>query len=325
MSLTKIVVPILDSRDVDTREFDNVEVYSGKIEDEIAPPVAPACFPGAWYRKVVSSKDNWLGIEGVITLGEFTPDGARFNLDGKGRYMDNPSVYMGGKSLHESDAGLGYNIMYPDADTSYELDYSTPKLGYRPFWRYIYKDAIDIGGNVNRREVNSWNISNPRSFCYYYFPGDTIRMSVYSPLPNYLQLRIQLVKPTEIHKYVEIRKRYNLKDDLPLDFYSPIFYSEGHGVQKAEFKRVNSIDQYGNEGFNAKPTNASMSKATWHEVYLYRRINGKLVKVPFTEDRYASNICPSEKAITVEYENVNKEIGGENITIHPGLYRSCNK
>ena len=96
-------------------------------------------------------------------------------------------------------------------------------------------------------------------------------------------------------------------------------------MQKAEFKRVNSIDQYGNEGFNAKPTNASMSKATWHEVYLYRRINGKLVKVPFTEDRYASNICPSEKAITVEYENVNKEIGGENITIHPGLYRSCNK
>ena len=207
MSLTNMIVPILDSRDIDTREFDNVEVYLGDIENEVLPPSPPPCFLGAWYRKVVSSKDLWLGIEGEIQLG-------RFNLDGKGRYMDNPSVYMGGKSKFESDAGLGYNLMYDSSDTSRELDYSTPKLGYRPFWRYIYKDALDIEGNVRRREVNSWNISNPRSLCYYYFPGDIIRMSVYSPIPNYLQLRIILVKPTENPKYQEIRKRYNLKDDL---------------------------------------------------------------------------------------------------------------
>lgn len=69
MSLTNIVVPILDSRDVDVREFDNVPLYEGEIEGEILPPPPPACFLGAWYRKVVSSKDLWLGIEGVIELG----------------------------------------------------------------------------------------------------------------------------------------------------------------------------------------------------------------------------------------------------------------
>ena len=56
------------------------------------PGETPPCFLGAWYRKG-SSKDAWLGIEGVIELGEFT-DPKRFNLDGRGRYMDVPSVYM---------------------------------------------------------------------------------------------------------------------------------------------------------------------------------------------------------------------------------------
>ena len=28
-------------------------------------------FLGAWYRKVYSSKDSWLGIEGTLRLGEF--------------------------------------------------------------------------------------------------------------------------------------------------------------------------------------------------------------------------------------------------------------
>lgn len=317
MSLTVQVVPILDSRSVDTREFSNVPVFNGKIDNEILPPAPQPCFLGAWYRKVVSSKDYWLGIEGVIELGEFTPDPTRFNLDGKGRYMDNPGVYMGGNSLRESDAGLGLNTMYSDSDTSKNLDYSSPKYGYRPFWRYIYYEALEIDGNVRRREVNSWNVSNPRSLCYYYFPGDVLRMSVYSPIPDYLQLHIEVIKPSDNPKYVALRKKYNLIDDRPLDFYSPIFYSKGHGYSLAEFKRVNSIDQYGNEGYVAKDTTATVSKATWHEVYLYRRINGQIMKVPFNEARRASNICPNEKAITVNYNNVNKILGGENIIIHP--------
>lgn len=315
MSLTVKVVPTLDSRAVDVRKFIDLKVYQGALQGEVPTPQTPPCFLGAWYRKVFSSFDAWRGIEGVITLGEFTPDDARFNLDGKGRYMDNPSIYMGGKSASESDAGLGLNLSYTSSDTSEELTHASPKLAYRPFWRYIYKEAEDTFGNVRRREVNSWNISEPKSLCYYYFPGDTIEMAVYSPLPDYLQLRIRVLETTKIEKYVKLRESYNLPDNKPSDFYSPIFYSKGHGKQDAEFKRVNSIDQFGNEGYHAKATKANVSKAVWHEVYLYREIHGELMKVPFNSTRQVSMICPNEKAIHVE--SLDQTKGSEAITIHP--------
>lgn len=314
MSLTVQVVPILDSHAVDVQKFKNLRVYDGIIQDEIFPNETPLCFLGAWYRKVASSKDKWLGIEGIIELGEFTPDEVRFNLDGKGRYMDVPSIYMGGKSHFESDAGLGLNTSYLSADTSSPLDYSSPKIAYRPFWRYIYQDALDIEGNVTRREINSWNISNPKSLMYYYFPGDVVRMSCYSPLPNYLQLRIEVIKPTTIKKYQDLRKKYQLPNDIPSDFYSPIFFSKGHGIDAAEFKRVNAIDQYGNEGYHAQNTKAFVSAATWSEVYLYREIAGEIVKVPFNKKRQISMICPNEKAISVKVDD-NQNL--ETISIHP--------
>jgi len=315
MSLTVEVVPVLDSRYTDVSPFLKAKVYTGPIEDEVMPGETPPCFLGAWYRKVVSSKDAWLGIEGVIELGEFTPDPKRFNLDGRGRYMDVPSVYMGGKAQFESDAGLGLNLTYLSNDTTEELTYSSPKLAYRPFWRYIYKDAQDIKGNVTRREINSWNVANPRALMYYYFPGDKIRMKVFSPMPNYLQLYIEVVETTKIPKYVELRKKYNLPGDKPADFFSPIFHSGGQGIEPAEFKRVNAIDQYGNEGFHAKMTDAKVSKATWSAVYLFRRINGEIVKVPFSLERQISMICPNKEAITVNV--LDPTIGSETIELHP--------
>ena len=316
MSLSVRVVPILDSHAVDVRRFTDVKVYHGEIDDEILPPSVPPCFPGAWYRKVFSARDYWLGIEGIIELGEFIPDEARFNLDGKGRYMDNPSVYMGGNAERESDAGLSLNVMYPTADTSYQLTPASPKLGYRPFWRYIYYEADDIAGNVTRREVNSWNISHPKNLLYYYFPGDILRMSVYSPLSDYLQLRIEVIKPTTIPKYVDLRQAYRLPDNRPGVFYSPCFYSKGHGIKKAEFKRVNAIDQYGNEGYRAQSTNARVTPAKWQEVYLYREIAGEIRKTPFASKRSVAMICPNQEAISVT--PFNASMGGEIIEIHPG-------
>lgn len=316
MSLTKIVIPIQDSHSVDTRLFDQVPLYEGDIPGEVAPPATPPCFLGAFYRKVFSSTDAWLGIEGLIRLGEFTPDPKRFNLDGKGRSMDNPGIYMGGKSIKESDAGIGLNLTYLSSDTSEELPLSAPKLAYRPFWRYIYNEALDIENNVRRREVNSWNVSNPRALCYYYFPGDLIRMKIYSPIPNYLQLRIEVVEVTTIPKYVEIRSRYQLPNNRPSDFYSPLFHSEGHGMKPAEFKRVNSIDQFGNEGFIVKSTQASVSEAMWFETYLYRKVEGRLVKVPFHPARQVQMACPQAEAFTIR--PIHSEQGGEAISIHPG-------
>ena len=316
MSLTVLAVPTYDSRAFDVRRFIHPPVYEGVINQEKKPPQPPACFLGAWYRKVFSSFDSWLGIEGVIELGEFTPDEARFNLDGKGRYMDVPSIYMGGKSAFESDAGLGLGPTYLTGDFSEELSGASPKIAYRPFWRFIYQDAMEISGNVKRREINSWNVSDPRSVIYNYFPGDVLRMSVYSPIKDYLQLHIEVIKTTTIPKYVNIRKQYHLVNDCPEEFFSPLFLSKGHGYKDAEFKRVNAIDQFGNEGFHAKPTKAEVSKATWYETYLYRMIDGEIKKVPFSKARQTSMICPNVDAVSVEV--INPEMGSEAIIIQPG-------
>lgn len=318
--LNKRVVPTLDSHYATLDAFENIPVYEGEIPEEFLPQQAPKCFLGAWYRKVYSSKDAWLGIEGVIKLGEFTPDEARFGNDNRTfwlRYLDSPSIYMGGQSQSESDAGLGWMVGYETTDTSEPLNYGSKKVAYRPFYRYIYSEAIDIEGNVQRNNVNSWNVSDPKRFEYYYFPGDVIRMSVYSPVENYLQLKIELIEPTQIPKYQAQRAAFNLRDNKPSTYYSPLFYSEGHGVNNAEFKRVNSIDQYGNEGSNVKATKATVSEAIWREVYLYRKVNNKLVKVPFNKQRQTSMICPNVESFSITVSEEQNQKGGESITIHP--------
>ena len=318
------VIPTLDSNYGYKEKFENLPIYFGKIEGEKEKPFTPKCFAGAWYRKVVSNKDKWCGMEGIIELGEFHSDPKRYTKDTRMdlvRDLDNPSIYMGGFALSESDAGLGMNVSYPTGDTSYELDYSSPRYCFKPFWRYIYKTASDNNGNVDRHSINSWNITDPRLLQYYYFPGDVLRMAIYSPIPNYLQLKIEVIKPTTIEKYVNMRKSYNLVNDMPSNFYSPLFYSEGHGTgMDCEYKRVNSIDQYGNEGLIAIPTDANIT-STWHECFLYRIIDGKLYKVPFIEDRQASMMCPNEKAVKVTKENLKAELGAEKIELFPS---KCN-
>lgn len=291
------------------REFTNVPVYMGKIEKEIAPQAYLPCFLGAWYRKCVSSTDAWLGIEGVVKLGEFTLDPKRISLDGKGRVMDNPSCYMGGCSEFESDAGVTWSVSFPGSDQNYTLHYTSPKFAFRPFWRNIYIE--------NGKETNKWCQNDPHQPQYYYLPGDVIRMSVYSPEDDYLQLKIEVIEPTTIEKYVKQRERYGLKDNRPSDFVSPLFISPGAGKMNAEYKRVNAIDQYGNEGYHAQMTNATVSQAYWKEVYLYREIDGQIQKVPFTKERYTSMICPSPKAVNVTEDGCDVSLGSEKISIAP--------
>lgn len=291
------------------RDFTNVPVYTGKIKDEIAPQKYLPCFLGAWYRKCVSSTDAWLGIEGIVKLGEFTLDPKRISLDGKGRVMDNPSCYMGGCSEFESDAGLTWSVAFPGSDMNYTLHYTSPKFAYRPFWRNIYLE--------DGKEVNKWCQNDPHQPEYYYLPGDVLKLSVYSPEDNYLQLKIEVIEPTTIEKYVEQRKRYNLKDNRPSDFVSPMFISPGAGVVPSEYKRVNAIDQYGNEGYHAQMTNATVSEAYWQEAYLYRMIDNELKKVPFNKERFTSMICPSEKAVNVNEVDCNQAVGSEKISISP--------
>ena len=89
-------------------------VYTGAIENEASKPGTPNCFPGAIYRKVVSSKDYWLGIEATITLPQFTPDPERYDDTKQNYYLDNSSIYMGGHSYYESDVGIAWMIGHTD-------------------------------------------------------------------------------------------------------------------------------------------------------------------------------------------------------------------
>ena len=127
---------------------------------------------------------------------EFIPDEKRTGVSpydaNAFRYMDNPSVYLGGNSVSESDVGVSWTV---GADgTTGVVDWSK-SVAYRPFWRWF------VAGNHFANAA--W-----QDTCYYYYPGDTIRMSVFAPRENYLQLRIELLEETTIETYVQKRASY---------------------------------------------------------------------------------------------------------------------
>jgi len=290
-------------------------VYTEQIDNESPKPGTPSCFPGAIYRKVVSSKDYWLGIEATITLPVFTPDPERYDDTKQNYYLDNSSIYMGGHSYYESDVGIAWMIGHTDG-TSNQI--SRSGTAFRPFWRYITTQEQCTNNNCYRN-------ANVSDYEYYYYPGDKIQMSVFSPRPGYMQMRIELISLTTIPEYVAKRAEYGLDEDFSRIFITPEFPSAGMGELKSEFKRVNAIDQVANEGKPTLNTNAKVVEAIWHEVYLYRRIEDIVYKVPMTEERTASMLCPSginvngdfSDTFTISYDGVDKSLGGEVTTLDP--------
>ena len=83
----------------ETDVFAAPPVYEGEIEGEAPAPEPPGVFGGAWYHKVVSSKDYWVGMEATVTLPEIKL--ARYDgeydstlpIDPTAKNLDNPSVY----------------------------------------------------------------------------------------------------------------------------------------------------------------------------------------------------------------------------------------
>jgi hypothetical protein len=292
--------PIHVPKKVNLVGYQDSPIYLGPIKDEVKAPLVPPCFQGAWYRKAVSSKDAWIGIEATITLPEFLPDEA-WRVEGSNRFLDNPSIYFGGFAGAESDAGLTWSTVGEAPECLIPMKES---LAFRPFWRYI--DG----------EQNTWENSDFRHPEHYYLPGDTLRISVFSPREHFLQMQIEVIKATTIEKYVERRKTWRIKDDMPANYVTSEFPSVGHLGTSAEFKRVNAIDQSRNEGKPARKTKASVTTATWHEVFLYRKIEGTISKVPFTQDRFASMACPDSRAFTISDQD---DLGGETVAIHPGI------
>ena len=304
-------------------------VWEGVIDGEKAKPADPKVFGGAWYRKVVSSKDSWVGIEAVVTLPEVVIrryDGEydiSLPYDPEAKNLDNPSVYLGGNAGSESDVGLGFSRTLYKAGSS---NLTKSSFAFRPFWRYITSTDKDAGGydvhggeyavtaNGNNCYANyHWKYTE-----YYYLPGDTLRIIVFSPSAGKLQLQIEVIAKSTLPSSVAIRQKYCWKD--PADFVSPVFASPGHGTNGvlAEFKRVNAIDQSGNEGKTAIDTQTAITNAVWHSTYLYRYIDGVLYRVPMNEDRRGEINAPESFAFTVTSTAEERAIGAEKVDIAPG-------
>ena len=303
-------------------------VWEGAIEGEKLNPESPAMFGGAWYHKAVSSKDKWVGIETVVTLPEVSIkryDGdfdASLDVDPNVKNLDNPSVYLGGNALTESDVGLSFSKALIDTKSN---TLSTGCIAFRPFWRYITDKDQDVGGYD--AHGGEYAVSATGNNCianyhwkyteYYYLPGDKLRMIVYVPEEGKMQLQIEVLEASTLPESVAMREKYGWKE--PADFLSPVFSSPGHGTGiDAEFKRVNAIDQVGNEGGTAIFGDTLISNIIWHETYLYREIEGTLYRVPMNEDRRGVTNAPMDEYFDVDFEGVESDLGGERVTIHPG-------
>ncbi|HMZ53090.1 MAG TPA: hypothetical protein PK988_12575, partial [Candidatus Sumerlaeota bacterium] len=93
-----------------------------------------------------------------------------------------------------------------------------------------------------------------------------------------------------------------------IDLDLPDAASFGPG-ELQEFKRVNAIDQVGNEGRPVVPTNTVVFDAKWENVVLIR--NGQ--RLPFNGQRFTDMRCPTPSKVAVTA--VQNDESGEMITI----------
>jgi len=237
---------------------------------EILPPTSLPCFAGAYYRKAVSSFDVWTGISGTIILGQPTVDEARLNEKTK-QPLDNFSVYMGGNAggKYEVDAGLTWAFTQ---DAAGKL--SERRIAWRPFWR-----------------TKVWS-NAPQSERYTWYPGDTVYMEV------------RMVKPKRLRLVVADAGAHPTKS-FSVDFDADGFAHD----KKRQFKRVNAIDQFGNEGKPVKPTAANVVNAQWLNTKLFR---GKK-ELAMNKFRYTDMRCSDASHIVVK--SVDMMTGAEKIDI----------
>ena len=242
---------------------------------EVPPDKQRPCFPGAYYRKAVSSQDVWTGFEGIVTLPTPIYDESRRDPVST-KYLDNASIYVGGRAgSQEVDCGVNWEVIR-------EKDGSVSKIGkaFRPFWR-----------------ANAWN-SGPAEPRYYFHPGDVLRIRLETRAANKLTMTIDVVeratdRPRPPRPKVSGASFAPLE---PLESFTTTFDAPGFGPGKVqEFKRVNAIDQRGNEGKPVQPTKAIIRGAVWREVSLLRGAE----KLPMTPQRYTDMRCPSKDHFTV--------------------------
>ena len=263
--------------------FPNTEEPQDKwtyFDNEIRPATTLPCFQGAYYRKVVSSKDHWVGIKGEVTLPQIQFDPDRKNPNRPLQYLDNPSVYMGGNmDGQETDIGLTWEVI---RDVKGVV--SQERLAFRPFLRRT----------THKSGQPSLYQNAPAEAAYYWYPGEKVKMSV------------EVVSEGQLKFVVDgAGKRYET-----------VFESAGYSLNGiGEFKRVNAIDQVSNEGKPAQATKTTVTGSVWDHTTLVRMEKGQKIEAPMHAGRYTSMVCPLAKHFALSQSEEDKKLGAESIAI----------
>lgn len=254
------------------------------FKGEVRPDATKPCFNGAYYYKVVSSKDFWLGIKAKVKLPTMTFDPDRTNPAKPGQYLDNPSLYLGGNmGGQETDIGLTWEVI-KDASGNVSAD----RRAFRPFLRRTsYQTQLAAYENA------------PATSDYYWYPGEEVTMS------------IQVTEAKKIKFIVEgAGKRF--ETDFACDGYYP--------NNLGEFKRVNAIDQVNNEGKPTQATKTHVDGAVWSETSLFRTYENKVVTAPMHSGRLTDMRCPSKTNFNVVASADDLKIGAGTVSINGAGY-----
>ncbi|MCA5004382.1 hypothetical protein [Sphingobacterium bovistauri] len=253
------------------------------FKTEVKPAASLPCFQGAYYRKVVSSNDYWLGINGEVSLPTIQFDEDRKNPNKAQQYLDNPSIYMGGNmDGQETDIGLTWEVIRDENGVV-----SQDRRAFRPFMRRTGHKSGQAALYANA----------PAQAEYYWYPGDKINMS------------IEVIENGKVKFIVEGAGKK----------FETIFECAGYTLtRQGEFKRVNAIDQVSNEGKPAQLSKTSVSGSKWFKTNLVRYQNGKRVHAPMHNERFTSMLCPAVKHFAITQTADEKKIGAEAININAG-------
>lgn len=153
---------------------------------------------------------------------------------------------------------------------------SERRNAFRPFWRN-----------------ETWN-SAPAEKQFYYYPGETVQMAVLVAGPGKLRLVIADAAQKKV-----FQTEFDAKGFQP-------------NVPR-QFKRVNAIDQFSNEGKPAQATKAQITGAEWLQTILLRGAGAEAKQLPMDKTRFTDMRCPNEANIVVTTTDAAK--GAEKIDI----------
>lgn len=176
------------------------------------------------------------------------------------------------------NAGGNYEV-----DAGLSWSFSTDASGkrserrnaWRPFWR-----------------TKTWN-NAPDTPNFTFAPGETVQMAVL------------VVGAKKLRLVISDGKSKTFQTDFDAEGFAP-------NVPR-QFKRVNAIDQFGNEGKPVQATKAEVTGAEWLQTILLRGEGASAKQIPLDKTRFTDMRCSDAKHIVVSTTDAAK--GAEKIDI----------